>query len=87
LLPGGTPVGTPGSRPEIRELPGGQKAADDFFNDLTAGGTPVTVANYPGKMMDLPSGGRVGLRPVSKSGPPTIDVDIPGIPIDKLKFN
>jgi hypothetical protein len=37
-------------------------------------------------MVDLPGGGRVGLRPVSKSGPPTIDVDILGIPIEKVKF-
>ena len=37
-------------------------------------------------MFDLPNGGRVGLRSTSGSGEPTIDVDIPGIAIKKLKF-
>jgi hypothetical protein len=37
-------------------------------------------------MVDLPGGGRVGIRAKSKSGKPTIDVDIPGIPIKKIKF-
>src|SRR5947209_1954181 len=86
LMPGGLPVGTGGSGPLVRELPGGQTAADDLFSDLTVGGTPVDVPTYPGRMVDLPGGGRVGLRPRSKSGEPTIDVDIPGIPIKKIKF-
>jgi hypothetical protein len=86
LMPKGKPVGAKGSKPSIREIPGGQKAADDFFKDLTSGGKPVNLPAYPGKLIDLPGGGRVGLRPKSKSGEPTIDVDIPGIPIKKLKF-
>jgi hypothetical protein len=86
LMPNGNPIGTKGSKASIREVPGGQKAADDLFDDLTAGGKPVTVPTYPGTMVDLPGGGRVGLRPKSKSGKPTIDVDIPGIPIKKIKF-
>jgi hypothetical protein len=85
-MPNGMPVGSQGSKASIREVPGGTKEADDFFDDLTVGGTPVTLPGYPGKMMDLPGGGRVGLRPKSKSGEPTIDVDIPGIPIKKVKF-
>ena len=76
----------PGSKPSIRRIPGGQKAADDLFDDLTIGGVRVALPTYPGKMVDLPGGGRVGLRPKSGSGEPTIDVDIPGIPIKKLKF-
>lgn len=86
LMPRGQPIGTAGSQPSIREVPGGQKAADDMFDDLTSGGIPAIMPTYPGKMVDLPSGGRVGLRPKSRSGVPTIDVDIPGIPIKKLKF-
>ena len=85
-MPKGKPIGTQGSKPSIREVPGGQTAADDLFDDLAAGGNPVIVPSYPGKMVDLPGGGRVGLRPKSKSGEPTIDVDIPGIPIKKIKF-
>jgi hypothetical protein len=86
LTPKGQPIGTAGSKLSIREVPGGKKAADDLFDDLTDGATPAKVPSYPGKMFDLPGGGRVGLRPKSKSGEPTIDVDIPGIPIKKIKF-
>ena len=86
LLPKGKPIGTKGSKASIREVPGGQEEAEDLFNDLTVGGKPATVPAYPGKIVDLPRGGRVGLRPKSKSGEPTIDVDIPGIPIKKIKF-
>jgi hypothetical protein len=86
LMPNDNPIGTSGSKHSIRELPGGQQAADDFFDDLTVGGIPLAVPTYPGQMFDLPGGGRVGLRPVSGSGEPTIDVDIPGIPIKKIKF-
>lgn len=81
LIPQGKPIGTKGSKPSIRELPGGQKAADDLFDDLSVGGNPIIVPGYPGKLVDLPGGGRVGLRPKSGSGEPTIDVNIPGIPI------
>jgi hypothetical protein len=86
LIPNGFPVGSEGSRPSIREVPGGLEAAQDLFDDLAVGGRPVNVPTYPGKMVDLPGGGRVGLRPSSKSGEPTIDVDIRGIPIKKIKF-
>ena len=86
LMPKGKPIGRKGSKASIREVPGGQKEAEDLFDDLTVGGKPVVVPAYPGKMIDLPGGGRVGLRPKSKSGRPTIDVDIPGIPIKKIKF-
>ncbi len=86
LTPQGKPIGTPGTKASIREVPGGQKAADDLFNALTVGGKSVAAPAYPGKMVDLPGGGRVGLRPKSKSGEPTLDIDIPGIPIKKIKF-
>jgi len=86
LMPQGKPLGTKGRKASIREVPGGPQAADDFFKELTVGGKPVVVPTYPGKMVDLPAGGRVGLRPKSKSGVPTIDVDIPGIPVKKIKF-
>jgi hypothetical protein len=86
LMPGGAPVGTAGSRPEIRELPGGAGEARDLFDELTGGGTVVTQPGYPGVLKTLPGGGTVGFRPASRSGPPTIDVNIPGLDIDKLKF-
>ena len=86
LMPNGKPLGAKGTKASIREIPGGQKAAEDLFEDLTVAGKPVALPSYPGKMVDLPGGGRVGLRSISKSGEPTVDVDIPGIPIKKLKF-
>jgi hypothetical protein len=37
--------------------------------------------------VELPNnGGYVGYRPFSKSGPPTIDVNVPGQPIGEIKF-
>jgi hypothetical protein len=86
LMPNGQPIGTAGSKAAIREVPGGQQEAEDLFNNLTVGGSPVSAPTYPGRMIDLPGGGRVGIRLMSKSGPPTMDVDIPGIPIKKIKF-
>jgi hypothetical protein len=86
LMPNGQPIGTKGSKASIREVPGGLKAAEDLFDNLTVGGKPATVPVYPGKVVELPGVGRVGLRAKSKSGAPTIDVDIPGIPIKKIKF-
>lgn len=86
FLPNGRRVGKPGSKPTIRELPGGPNAASALFANLTARGTVDTPAGYPGERYRLPGGGHVGLRAVSKSGGVTMDVDIPGIPIKKLKF-
>jgi hypothetical protein len=46
----------------------------------------VSPANYPGRMVELPGGGRVGLRLVSKSGPPTIDINVQGLIWREFKF-
>src|SRR5262249_16746388 len=86
LQPGGYPIGSPGSDPGIRELPGGRQAANDLFNELTPGGKDITAPEYRGRLVEVPGGGTVGLRPASKSGPPTIDVNIPGISVRKVKF-
>jgi hypothetical protein len=86
LMPNGKPIGQKGNKASIREVPGGQQEVDDFFDELTTGGAPAVVPSYLGKMVDLPGGGRAGIRHQSKSGVPTIDVDIPGVPIKKIKF-
>lgn len=87
LLPSGTPIGKPGSQRKNRVVSGGMAAAQRLFQQLSLGGSDNTPATYPGKGVDLSGGiGWVGLRPISKSGPPTIDVKIPGIPIGKIKF-
>jgi hypothetical protein len=89
LMPGGEPIGTAGSRPDIREVPGGVDEAEELFGQLTEGGTQVT-GNYPGTLVALPDGGTVGIRTKMTNSPGTaanIDVNIPGIPIGKIKFN
>jgi hypothetical protein len=96
LMPGGKPLGVRGTgrraSAKIREVPGGQAEAEAMFKELTERGVEATPAGYPGRMIQLPDGrGQIGLRRVSKSGPPTIDVeavDSAGrpIPIEKIKF-
>lgn len=86
LLPGGKPIGNPGPGRQVREISGGAKEADELFSQLTQGGTAKTPSGYPGKGFELAGGGWVGVRPKSKSGPPTIDVNVPGMPIRKIKF-
>ena len=56
---------------------------DQLFAELSKGGTPVD-STYPGEMVELPDGTRVGLRPGSTSGGPTIDAKIPGNPALKV---
>jgi len=88
LTPGGSPVGRPGAPRGIRRLDGGLDAAQEMFEELAASGKDLTAPRYPGKLVELPGGGKVGLRPVSSSGDksPSIDIDIPGIPVRKIHF-
>ena len=86
LKPAGRLVGQAGSSADIRELPGGKQAAEEMFDRLTKGGFDITPPRYPGKRIRLPNGDTIGYRSKSTSGPPTIDVDIAGVGIEKLKF-
>lgn len=96
LMPGGQPLGARATRgrrrSEVREVPGGQAEAEAMFEELTEGGSDITLDGYPGRAIGLPGGrGWVGLRPVSTSGPPTVDLDVTDssgvkIPIRKIKF-
>jgi hypothetical protein len=79
-------IGNPGTSEDFRELPGGLSAAQGLFNKLCSGGTQVANDNYPGAMYELKNGGTVGLRAVSKSGDPAIDVNIPGVDVTKIHF-
>jgi hypothetical protein len=86
LAPGGKFIGRPGENSGIRELPGGAAAAQELFERLTrgAGSTRLTDKSL---VIDLPEGGGfIGLRLTSKSGPPTIDINIPGVGVRELKF-
>jgi hypothetical protein len=96
LMPGGKPIGVKATGPRasarLREVTGGRAEAERIFRELTQGGKDVTPMGYPGKLIELPSGrGTIGYRPASKSGSPTIDVnvvDTAGQPIliEKIKF-
>ena len=90
LVPGGTRIGTAGSRASIREVTGGLNDAQALFMDLSRGGTLVTDTTYPGTLVRLPDGGTVGLRTTMTNSPGSvanIDVNIAGIDITKIKFN
>jgi hypothetical protein len=86
LKPGGRLVGEASSSASIRTLQGGAREAEALFGQVSAGGRAIGGTSYPGTLVELPGVGRVGLRPVSASGPPTIDVFIEGLGISKIKF-
>ncbi len=86
LNPDGKPIGRQGDKPKVREMEGGEKGARELYEKLSKGGTPDTPAGYPGEGTKLPNGDWVGHRPTSKSGPPTVDVHVEGVPFDKIKF-
>jgi hypothetical protein len=50
---------------------------NELFSRLIAGGKPVEGTTYPGKLVELSDGTTVGIRTVSKSGGPTIDIKLP----------
>lgn len=83
LAPGGQPIGTrfPGARPFVRTLPGGDPAARQFFRSLTEGrgGTDITPPGFNGQITRLPDGNTITYRPVSTSGPPAVDTNIPSL--------
>lgn len=96
LMPGGKPIGVKGTgkraSARLREVPGGAPEAERLFRVLTQGGKDITPLSYPGTLIELPAGrGTVGYRPASKSGRPTIDVNVVDsagrpIPVQKIKF-
>jgi hypothetical protein len=65
LRPGGKLIGNPGTSPKIRLLQGGRPEAEALFARLTQGGEAITSTNYPGQLVRLPDGGRIGFRPTS----------------------
>ena len=91
LRPGGRLIGDPGSSPAIRIIRdlNPLTRAEEMFWHLTQNGTVGQVLeapNYPGLVVRLPGGGVIGIRPMSTSGPPTIDVRIQGVGIREIKF-
>lgn len=88
VTPGGNPIGSPGNDPGVRLPPAGLNAAQDLFGQLSQG-CSAYAGSYPGQAVTTPSGGFIGLRPVSGMGDPAIDINVPEIPrgiIDKIHF-
>jgi len=84
LMPGGRLIGRRGPRTAVRHLHGGEAEAEVLFSRLSKGGIDRTPPDHPGRLVQMPDGGMVGYRPRSRSGPPTIDINMPGISIRKL---
>ncbi|HME25055.1 MAG TPA: hypothetical protein VKI44_27635 [Acetobacteraceae bacterium] len=85
LLPGGKPVGLTSKK--MRELAGGEQAANALFNRLTAGAADVTPPNFPGVVRKRSDGATITyLLPVKGGAPPTILVQSPNFAIRELQF-
>ncbi|MGB8376879.1 MAG: RHS repeat-associated core domain-containing protein [Rhodanobacteraceae bacterium] len=57
---------------------------ESLFSKLSRGGKSMEGTSYPGRMVELPDGTRVGIRSTSRSGGPTIDVHSPNGPTWKV---
>jgi hypothetical protein len=76
----GQAIGVPGRSPGVRTV-GSEAELKSWFAKLCQGGKAVNNS-YPGEFVELPDGTTVGLRNVSDSGGPTIDV----VPADGAPF-
>jgi len=72
------------------------KVASQHWNSMSVAdqnlfkGSVIKNSTYQGKLVKLPNGGTVGYRTKMTNSPSTeatIDISIPGMNIDKLKFN
>jgi hypothetical protein len=85
LLPGGKPVGLTSKM--VRELPGGEQAANALFKRLTVGAANVTPPKFPGIVRKRSDGATITYLLPAKGGiPPTILVQAPNMPIRQLQF-
>jgi hypothetical protein len=71
---------------KVRRVYGGQKEAEELFGRLAELGSDASIETYPGKRVELPGCGYAGYREVSKSGEPTVDVDVNIEAIGNAKF-
>ena len=89
LRPGGSLIGKAGTDETIRELTGGLTDARAMFQQLSRGATVVEQTATITRVQ-LADGGIVQLRTVMSRSPrtvATIDANIPGLDITKVKFN
>jgi hypothetical protein len=85
LFPGKKRVGL--AAKSIREMEGGEQAANALFTRLTTGAKDVTPKDFPGKVFERADGATIAyLIPVAGGIPPTIVIQAHGIPIRQLQF-
>lgn len=85
LLPNGKRVGF--AAISVRDMEGGEQAANALFTRLTAGAADVTPKDYPGLVRKRPDGATITyLFPVAGGTPPTIVIQARDIPIRQLQF-
>ena len=77
LKPGGKLLGEPSRRgSRVRRVPEGEPEAIWLFSRLALMGEKAQLPTYRGLRVKIPDLGYVGYRAVSKSGEPTIDVNV-----------
>ncbi len=91
IAPNGRPIGevVGEARSTVRTLRGGDEAAKTMFRRLTEGRGAVEVVPPRAdlQVVRLNDGSFITYRPTSSSGPPAVDVIIPGFPqIRRLRF-
>ncbi len=81
-------MGDPGRRRGIRLMPGGLEEAREFLRQFERIGRIEQMEGYDGAMIRLGAEDWVGLRERSRSGEPTIDVQVQWLPetVRKIKF-
>ncbi|PPT09008.1 hypothetical protein CKA32_005878 [Geitlerinema sp. FC II] len=96
LVPNGQPIGTPGTKPTFREVPGDVDDALDLLADIVkeGGGTfqDITPPNYSGILIKLPNGEIYGVRDKMSRSPNSnanleVNAPINAPEVKKVKFN
>jgi hypothetical protein len=67
----------PGRHPNVKTLPT-PEAITGLYGQLTQDSAPGPPSTYPGQWRVLEDGTKVGLRPTSKFGGPTVEIWYPG---------
>ena len=85
LLPNGKRVGL--AAISVRDMEGGERAANALFARLTSGAADLTPKDFPGLVRKRPDGATITyLFPVAGGMPPTIVIQARDIPIRQLQF-
>ena len=76
--------GLPAGRSPGVKLVDSADELNGLFGRLSSCGRAVEGSTYPGRLVRLPDGTTVGLRPGSASGGPTIDIKLPDGTLQKV---